>query len=280
MQSSRKQPSRRLEKRENSRRWLLIPALCAAVILAVVLIVELNKQPQVLPDNSNTTPVSHDQPTTPDPEPEPDPEPIPELLTLVNPWNQVPEDWTVDLVTLPNGLEIDKRCYDALMDMIDGCYDAGLTPVICSAYRTQDFQQTLHDNKVSEWMEQGYSREEAREKAGHQVAVPGTSEHQLGLAVDIVDVNYQLLAPTRRTPPCRSGCWKTAGAMASSCAILRARRMSLESCMSRGIIGMSVRSTPRTSTKRVSAWSSIWSNGESETLAHAARVEKTMDKHL
>lgn len=99
----------------------------------------------------------------------------------------------MDLVTLPNGLEIDKRCYDALMDMIDGCYDAGLTPVICSAYRTQDFQQTLHDNKVSEWMEQGYSREEAREKAGHQVAVPGTSEHQLGLAVDIVDVNYQLL---------------------------------------------------------------------------------------
>lgn len=74
MQSSRKQPSQRLEKRENSRRWLLIPALCAAVILAVVLIVELNKQPQVLPDSSNTTPVSHDQPTTPDPEPEPDPE--------------------------------------------------------------------------------------------------------------------------------------------------------------------------------------------------------------
>ena len=83
MQSSRKQPPRRLEKRKNSRRWLLIPALCAAVILAVVLIVELNKQPQVLPDSSNTTPVSHDQPTTPDPEPEPDPEPIPELLTLV-----------------------------------------------------------------------------------------------------------------------------------------------------------------------------------------------------
>ena len=193
MQNSRKPPSQRLEKRENSRRWLLIPALCAAVILAVVLIVELNKQPQVLPDNSNTTPVSHDQSTTPDPEPEPDPEPIPELLTLVNPWNQVPEDWSVDLVTLPNGLEIDKRCYDALMDMIDGCYDAGLTPVICSAYRTKDFQQTLHDNKVSEWMEQGYSREEAREKARHQVAVPGTSEHQLGLAVDIVDVNYQLL---------------------------------------------------------------------------------------
>lgn len=211
MQSSRKQPSRRLEKRENSRRWLLIPALCAAVILAVVLIVELNKQPQVLPDSSNTTPVSHDQPTTPDPEPEPAPEPIPELLTLVNPWNQVPKDWTVDLVTLPNGLEIDKRCYDALMDMIDGCYDAGLTPVICSAYRTQDFQQTLYDNKVSEWMEQGYSREEAREKAGRQVAVPGTSEHQLGLAVDLVDASYQVLDEAQASTPAQQWlmehCW-------------------------------------------------------------------------
>ena len=212
MQTNKKQPPRRLEKRKNSRRWLLIPALCAAVILAVVLIVELNKQPQVLPDSSNTTPVAHDQPTTPDPEPEPDPEPIPELLTLVNPWNQVPEDWTVDLVTLPNGLEIDKRCYDALMDMIDGCYDAGLTPVICSAYRTQDFQQTLYDNKVSEWMEQGYSQEEAREKAGHQVAVPGTSEHQLGLAVDIVDVNYQLLDTNQENTAVQKwlmeNCWR------------------------------------------------------------------------
>ena len=99
----------------------------------------------------------------------------------------------MDEVTLSNGWTVDSRCYDALQQMMDACRAEGLYPVVCSAYRTQDFQQTLHDNKVSEWMEQGYSREEAREKAGHQVAVPGTSEHQLGLAVDIVDVNYQLL---------------------------------------------------------------------------------------
>ena len=179
MYTTEKQAPERLTGRKRSgRRWLLIPALCAVLILAVVLIVELGKKPQVLPDNSNTTPVSHDQPTTPDPEPEPVPE---------------PEDWSVDLVTLPNGLEIDKRCYDALMEMSDGCYDAGLTPVICSAYRAQDFQETLYNNKVSEWMDQGYGLEDAKAKAGRQVAVPGTSEHQLGLAVDIVDVSYQLL---------------------------------------------------------------------------------------
>lgn len=33
----------------------------------------------------------------------------------------------------------------------------------------------------------------APEEAGKVVAVPGTSEHQLGLAVDIVDTNYQIL---------------------------------------------------------------------------------------
>lgn len=194
MYTTEKQAPRRPTGRKRSgRRWLLIPALCAVLILAVVLIVELGKKPQVLPAETPATPISQEKHQAPEPTPEPVPEPIPELLTLVNPWNQVPEDWSVDLVTLPNGLEIDKRCYDALMEMIDGCYDAGLTPVICSAYRAQDFQETLYNNKVSEWMDQGYGPEDAKAKAGRQVAVPGTSEHQLGLAVDIVDVSYQLL---------------------------------------------------------------------------------------
>lgn len=143
MYTTEKQAPGRLTGRKRSgRRWLLIPALCAVLILAVVLIVELGKKPQVLPAETPATPISQEKPR----EPEPTPEPVPELLTLVNPWNQVPEDWSVDLMTLPNGLEIDKRCYDALMEMIDGCYDAGLTPVICSAYRTQDFQETLYNN--------------------------------------------------------------------------------------------------------------------------------------
>ena len=40
---------------------------------------------------------------------------------------------------------------------------------------------------------QGYSEENARTEAGKVVAVPGTSEHQLGLAVDIVDIENQIL---------------------------------------------------------------------------------------
>ena len=48
-----------------------------------------------------------------------------------------------------------------------------------------DKQISLYDAEVEKWVWQGYSEEAAKEKAGTIVAVPGTSEHQLGLAVDI-----------------------------------------------------------------------------------------------
>ena len=42
-------------------------------------------------------------------------------------------------------------------------------------------------------MDKGLSRAEAEIVAATISAFPGTSEHQLGLAVDLVDINYQLL---------------------------------------------------------------------------------------
>ena len=124
-----------------------------------------------------------------------------ELLTLVNPWNKVPEDWQVDLVDLSNGLQIDRRCYDALQEMMDACREAGYEPLICSAYRTQETQQSLFDNKVAKLEAAGKSHDEAVQEAGTVVAVPGTSEHQLGLAVDVVDINNQNLTEEQEKTP-------------------------------------------------------------------------------
>lgn len=78
MYTTEKQAPGRLTRRRSGRRWLLIPALCAVLILAVVLIVELGKKPQVLPAETPATPISQEKPQ----KPEPTPEPIPELLTL------------------------------------------------------------------------------------------------------------------------------------------------------------------------------------------------------
>ena len=124
-----------------------------------------------------------------------------ELLTLVNPWNELPEDWQVDLVTLSNGLQIDRRCYDALQEMMDACREAGYEPLICSAYRTQEAQQDLFNNKVAKLEAGGKSHDEAVQEAGTVVAVPGTSEHQLGLTVDVVDVNNQNLTEEQEKTP-------------------------------------------------------------------------------
>lgn len=114
-------------------------------------------------------------------------------LLLVNPWNSLPEDYTVTLTQLKNGQSVDERCYPDLQTMMDDCRAAGLEPVICSSYRTQAKQEQLFDNKVNQYVAMGYSAADARVEAGKVVAVPGTSEHQLGLAVDIVDLSNQNL---------------------------------------------------------------------------------------
>lgn len=108
-------------------------------------------------------------------------------LVLVNPWNYVPEDYTVELVDIENGHQIAAEAYEDYLALMADCKAAGLDPVVCSAYRTYEYQENLYNRKVKYWMGLGCSEEEAAAKAGTSVAVPGTSEHQLGLALDIID---------------------------------------------------------------------------------------------
>lgn len=79
------------------------------------------------------------------------------------------------------------------MQMLADCESDGQRPVICSAYRSHSYQVGLFDNKVSRLRAQGLSDEDARDEAMTVVALPGTSEHQTGLALDIVDAGYQEL---------------------------------------------------------------------------------------
>ena len=113
-----------------------------------------------------------------------------ELLMLVNPWNTIPDGYEPQLCTLSDGQQIDRRCYDDLMRMLDDCRAAGNSPYLCSAYRTWDKQQALFDNKIQRLENEGMDADTARVEAAKVVAVPGTSEHQLGLALDIIDTGY------------------------------------------------------------------------------------------
>lgn len=115
-------------------------------------------------------------------------------LILVNGDHPLPEDFQVpELTQLRNGHAIDKRAYPALQRMMNACRAAGLEPLICSSYRTWEKQAELFERKVLSCLASAASREEAEDQAAVWVARPGTSEHQAGLAVDIVDKSYQLL---------------------------------------------------------------------------------------
>ncbi|QHI73962.1 D-alanyl-D-alanine carboxypeptidase family protein [Aminipila terrae] len=114
-------------------------------------------------------------------------------LILVNPWNKVPDNFGVELTKLKNGQSVDKRIYPELQEMLDAARGEGLSPVICSSFRTMEKQQYLFNNQVNKYVARGYSPEQARNEAAKWVAVPGTSEHQTGLAVDIVSTRYQSL---------------------------------------------------------------------------------------
>ena len=114
-------------------------------------------------------------------------------LLLVNKNHKVPEGYTVELEEVENVHQVDKRIAESLKQMLSDARKEGLSPIICSSYRTNAKQQKLYNNKVREYKRWGCSSEEAEELASYWVAIPGTGEHETGLAVDIVSRDYQIL---------------------------------------------------------------------------------------
>lgn len=114
-------------------------------------------------------------------------------LILANPWNKLPEDFTVELAEIGGGHMVDARIVDDLNQMMNDLRRAGLSAFVCSSYRTNTKQTTLYNNEVNDYRNRGYSAEEAAVEAAKWVAIPGTSEHQTGLAVDIMSSYYMVL---------------------------------------------------------------------------------------
>ena len=125
-----------------------------------------------------------------------------DLLTVVSAASPLAEGYTPALDTVVEEYQLDARCAAKCWDMMQACRaeNAGY-PMICSAYRTQEFQQELFDNKVVRVMQENWwcSLEEAEELAAAEVAYPGTSEHQLGLAADIIDETFPYLSEWQET---------------------------------------------------------------------------------
>ncbi len=120
------------------------------------------------------------------------------LTTDFSEWNKNC-DWTMPVVNYQNAMtddiqvtvgkydviDIDERILQPLTDMIAAAGKDGVTLWISSGYRSIETQQVLFDREVQKHLDEGKSQKEAEELAATVVAYPGTSEHNLGLAVDL-----------------------------------------------------------------------------------------------
>ncbi len=123
-------------------------------------------------------------------------------LLLVNREYPLSQNYKVPAFTeLKNGHVVDSRIYPELQRMMDAARAEGLEPLICSSYRTWDRQQELYIQKVRSYVSAGQSWENALELAAGWVQKPGCSEHQTGMALDIVDTTYQLLDSSQADTP-------------------------------------------------------------------------------
>lgn len=106
-------------------------------------------------------------------------------LILVNRNNYIPDDYLVELTELSNGQQVDSRIYPELQQMFDDARAEGYGLFVAEGYRSKEKQQRLLAEKIEAYRNEGHSEAEARQLAEQWVAIPGTSEHQLGIAVDI-----------------------------------------------------------------------------------------------
>lgn len=106
-------------------------------------------------------------------------------LMLVNSHHAIPEGYEPVLTELANGRSVDARIYPDLQAMFDAARSEGIYPVVGEGYRTHAEQERMMQEKIDSYLAEGCSKRTARELAEEWVAVPGTSEHELGLAVDI-----------------------------------------------------------------------------------------------
>lgn len=118
-------------------------------------------------------------------------------LVMVNNDRELPENYQVKLSYIIGGFELDYRVAPYFNAMYEAAAEQGISLYPNSAYRSNDFQQSLFNQYTEQYMYSlGVTRTEAETIVKKEVMAPGTSEHNLGFAVDIgfIDNNFKYSA--------------------------------------------------------------------------------------
>ena len=115
-------------------------------------------------------------------------------LLLVNQDYILPEDFTVKTAEVKGGGQsLDYRVVPHYNDMVTAAEADGISLIPVSGYRSRQRQHNNFERKIKYYTDLGYGKAEATRIASEIVLMPGTSEHNAGLAMDFgTNGNYTL----------------------------------------------------------------------------------------
>lgn len=114
------------------------------------------------------------------------------ILRLANTQHPLPDGYVPpNLETMDGeGRQLDARAAQPLRDMIAAARADGCQLVLSSGYRSYERQEELFAMMIVDYLNLGYSYGDAYAATKNLRNIPGTSEHQTGLAADIVAADY------------------------------------------------------------------------------------------
>lgn len=133
-------------------------------------------------------------------------------LVLVNESHPLDTSYSPELAEIESERSVDKRILDDTKQMLQDAAAEGLSLYVCSAHRSYEKQREVFNATMQDWVNQGYTPLDAYDETKKSVAVPGTSEHATGLALDITSAQYGELddeqANTEEAKWLAKNCWK------------------------------------------------------------------------
>lgn len=100
---------------------------------------------------------------------------------LVNPWNELPSGFTVELTDTIDSYRLDSRITADFETMMEKAKALGYKPLLISAYRSMETQTDLFNAEWNNFKNQGMNEEDARATAAKSTARPGTRNIRLDL---------------------------------------------------------------------------------------------------
>lgn len=116
-------------------------------------------------------------------------------LAIINTKYPLPDSYAPTLSNAISGsnIQLDSRVSERYAEMYAAAKLSGCVLTPYSGYHSYALQETTYNRKVNFYVNQGISAEEANQKASAQVLPAGCSEHNAGLAMDIVSASSDFI---------------------------------------------------------------------------------------